>query len=170
LLQRGVGCELDFLDRGRRREEARCTGQRRRMSLRAREQAPRQIRLRLEGRCSMWSILPAAAILFTQAQSDLAEKWCFERGQHGAQLCEGTETACNNLLKVNPEIATGPCLRVQPDRTIRFDGTARTGWPNRRRESSTAEAVRVAGPVTHADIGGICYRDGGLFSQLRSTS
>jgi hypothetical protein len=56
----------------------------------------------------MWSILPAAAILLAQAQPDLAEKWCFERGQHGAQLCKGTETACNDLL------ATGPCLRVQP--------------------------------------------------------
>ena len=62
----------------------------------------------------MWSILPAAAILLAQAQPDLAEKWCFERGQQGAQLCEGTETACNDLLKINPEIATGPCLRVQP--------------------------------------------------------
>ena len=36
--QRGVGCELDFLNHGRRREEARCIGQRRRISLRAREQ------------------------------------------------------------------------------------------------------------------------------------
>ena len=62
----------------------------------------------------MWSIFPAAAILLAQAQAELAGKWCFERGQHGAQLCEGTETACNNLLKINPEIATGPCLRVQP--------------------------------------------------------
>jgi hypothetical protein len=62
----------------------------------------------------MWSILPAAAILLAQSQPDLAEKWCFERGQHGAQLCEGTETACNDLLKINAEIATGPCLRVQP--------------------------------------------------------
>jgi hypothetical protein len=62
----------------------------------------------------MWSILPAAAILLAQAQPDLAEKWCFERGQHGAQLCEDTEAACNDLLKINPEIATGPCLRVQP--------------------------------------------------------
>jgi hypothetical protein len=62
----------------------------------------------------MWSILPATAILLVQAQPDHAEKWCFERGQHGAQLCEGTETACNDLLKINPEIATGPCLRIQP--------------------------------------------------------
>ena len=61
----------------------------------------------------MWSIFPAAAILLAQAQPDPAEKWCFERGQNGAQLCEGTETACNDLLKINPEIATGPCLRVQ---------------------------------------------------------
>ena len=50
----------------------------------------------------MWSILPAAAILLAQAQPDLAEKWCFERGQKGAQLCEGTETACNDLRKINP--------------------------------------------------------------------
>jgi hypothetical protein len=62
----------------------------------------------------MWSILPAAAILLAQAQPDLAEKWCFERGQHGAQLCEDTETACNRLLKINTEIATGPCLRARP--------------------------------------------------------
>jgi hypothetical protein len=63
----------------------------------------------------MWSILPAAAaILLAQAQPGPAEKWCFERGQHGAQLCEGTEAACNDLLKINPEIATGPCLLVQP--------------------------------------------------------
>ena len=62
----------------------------------------------------MWSIFPAAAILLAQAQPDPAEKWCFERGQKGAQLCEGTETACNDLRKINPEIATGPCLRVEP--------------------------------------------------------
>ena len=64
----------------------------------------------------MWSIFPAAVILLAQAQPepDPAEKWCFERGQKGAQLCEGTETACNDLRKVNPEIATGPCLRVEP--------------------------------------------------------
>jgi hypothetical protein len=70
----------------------------------------------------MRSILPAAAMLLAQAQPDLAEKWCFERGQHGAQLCENTETACNNLLKINPEIATGPCLRVQP--IVQSDSTA----------------------------------------------
>ena len=62
----------------------------------------------------MWSIFPAVAILLAQAQSDPAEKWCFERGQNGAQLCEGTETACNDLLKINTEIATGPCLQVEP--------------------------------------------------------
>jgi hypothetical protein len=62
----------------------------------------------------MWSIFPAAAILLAQAQPGLAEKWCFERGQKGAQLCEGTENACNALLKINLEIATGPCLRADP--------------------------------------------------------
>ena len=43
-----------------------------------------------------------------------AEKWCFERGQNGAELCEDTENSCNALLKINPEIATGPCLQVPP--------------------------------------------------------
>jgi hypothetical protein len=62
----------------------------------------------------MWSIIPAAAVLLAQAQPDPAEKWCFERGQRGAQLCEDKESACNDLLKINPEIATGPCLRVEP--------------------------------------------------------
>jgi hypothetical protein len=61
----------------------------------------------------MWSIIPATAILLAQAQPT-AEKWCFERGQGGAQLCEATQTACNDLLKINTEIATGPCLRVEP--------------------------------------------------------
>ena len=62
----------------------------------------------------MWSIIPAAVILLAQAQPDPAENWCFERGQKGALLCEGTENACNALLKINPEIATGPCLQVEP--------------------------------------------------------
>ena len=51
----------------------------------------------------MWSIIPAAAILLAQAQPDPAENWCFERGQNGAQLCEGTE---------KPRAT--PCLRSTP--------------------------------------------------------
>ena len=62
----------------------------------------------------MWSIFPAAAIFLAQAQPAPAEKWCFERGQKGALLCEGTQTACNHLREINPEIATGPCLQVEP--------------------------------------------------------
>ena len=62
----------------------------------------------------MWSIIPAAAILLAQAQPTTAEKWCFERGQNGAQLCEEKESACNDLRKINTEIATGPCLPVEP--------------------------------------------------------
>jgi hypothetical protein len=54
----------------------------------------------------MWSILPAAAVLLAQAQPDVAEKRYFERRQYGAQLCEGTESACNDLLKINPKITT----------------------------------------------------------------
>ena len=77
----------------------------------------------------MWSIFPAVAILVAQAQPDPAEKWCFERGQKGAQLCEGTEIACKNLLKINPEIATGPCLRVEP-RLEQSGSTAPPAPPN----------------------------------------
>jgi hypothetical protein len=72
----------------------------------------------------MWSIFPVAAILLAQAQPNPPEKWCFERGQNGAQLCERTEAACNDLLKINPEIATGPC-RAEGG-TIRLGGTAPT--------------------------------------------
>ena len=73
----------------------------------------------------MWFMFPAATILLAQAQPDPAEKWCFERGQKGALLCEGTETACNALLKINPEIATGMSTGRAEDRTIRLDGIAR---------------------------------------------
>jgi hypothetical protein len=77
----------------------------------------------------MWSIIPAAAILLAQAQPVTAEKWCFERGQNGAQLCEPTESACNHLLKMNPEIATGPCLEVEP-RAEQSGSTAPPAAPN----------------------------------------
>ena len=64
----------------------------------------------------MWSIFPAAAMLLAQGQPASAEeRWCFERDQGGAKLCESTENACNALLKINPEIATGPCLRDGPN-------------------------------------------------------
>ena len=77
----------------------------------------------------MWSILPAAAILLAQAQPNPPEKWCFERGQNGAQLFESTEAACNGLLKINPEIATGPCLQVDP-RVEQSGSTAPPAPPN----------------------------------------
>ena len=77
----------------------------------------------------MWTIFPAAAILLAQAQPNPPEKWCFERGQNGAQLCEGTEAACNGLLNINPEIATGPCLQVEP-RVEQSGSTAPPAPPN----------------------------------------
>jgi hypothetical protein len=74
----------------------------------------------------MWSIFPAAAILLAQAQPNPPEQWCFERGQNGAQLCEPTEAACNALLKINPEIATGTCLQIEP----RMEHSGSTAPPN----------------------------------------
>ena len=62
----------------------------------------------------MWSIFPAVAILVAQAQPDPAEKWCFERGQNGAQLCEGTETACNDLLKITPRLRQVRAYKSSP--------------------------------------------------------
>ena len=77
----------------------------------------------------MWSMILAAAILLAQAQPATAEKWCFERGQNGAQLCEDRESACNDLRKINTEIATGPCLPVEP-REERSGSTAPFAPPN----------------------------------------
>ncbi len=77
----------------------------------------------------MWSTIPAAAVLLAQAQLAPTEEWCFERGQKGAQLCERTEAACNDLLKLNTEIATGPCLQVEP-RVERSGSTAPPAPPN----------------------------------------
>jgi hypothetical protein len=82
----------------------------------------------------MWSIFPAAAILLALAQPDPAQKWCFERGQKGALLCEGTETACNDLRKINTEIATGPCLQVEL-RVEQSGSTAPPAPPNPPRKS-----------------------------------
>ena len=81
----------------------------------------------------MWFMFPAATILLAQAQPDPAEKWCFEREQKGALLCEGTETACNALLKINLEIATGPCLQVEP-RVEQSGSTALPATPDPARK------------------------------------
>jgi hypothetical protein len=82
----------------------------------------------------MWSIFPAAAMLLAQGQPDPAGEWCFERGQGGAKLCERTENACNTLLKINPEIATGPCLRVEPN-SEQSGSTTPPSDPQKRRST-----------------------------------
>ena len=60
----------------------------------------------------MWSSITALAIIIAQAQPSPPAKWCFDRGQ-GAQLCEETEAACNELRSINTEIAASPCKRVE---------------------------------------------------------
>ena len=66
----------------------------------------------------MWQVIPAVAIVLAQAAQPSTnpkpEKWCFERKQQGAQLCEATEDACKKLRDVNTEIAKSACKRVEP--------------------------------------------------------
>jgi hypothetical protein len=70
------------------------------------------------GGALMRSVLPALAIVLAQASQPGAgsksQKWCFEREQQGAQRCEATEDACNQLRELNTEIAKSPCKRVEP--------------------------------------------------------
>ena len=87
----------------------------------------------------MWSIFPPVAILLAQAQPDPAEKWCFERGQNGAQLCEDTENSCNALLKINPEIATGPCLPVELN--VEQSGSTTAPPPTSEKEAPTKPKI-----------------------------
>ena len=61
----------------------------------------------------MWPIIPALAIITAQTQPIPSAKWCFERGQQGAQLCEETEAECIKLRSINTEIATSPCKPVE---------------------------------------------------------
>ncbi len=82
----------------------------------------------------MWFMFPAATILLAQAQPDPAEKWCFERGQKGALLCEGYgKPRATPCLKVNFEIATGPCLQVEP-RVEQLGSTALPATPDPARK------------------------------------
>jgi hypothetical protein len=63
-------------------------------------------------------ILAAFTIVFTQVSAPGPDtksgpRWCFDRGQGGALLCEQTEAECNRLHDINPEIAQGPCKPVE---------------------------------------------------------
>jgi hypothetical protein len=66
----------------------------------------------------MWPMIPALAIVLAQAAQpgteSKSQKWCFEREQQGAQLCEATEDACNKLRELNTEIARSPCKHIEP--------------------------------------------------------
>jgi hypothetical protein len=66
----------------------------------------------------MWPMIPALAIALAQASQpgtdSESHEWCFEIEQHGAQLCEATEDACNQLRELNTEIARGPCKHIEP--------------------------------------------------------
>ena len=77
----------------------------------------------------MWSIFPAAAILLAQAQPGPAEKWCFERGQGGAQLLRGHRNGVQRLAEnqLRDRYRPVPAHRAER-RTIRLDdGTTQLG-------------------------------------------
>src|SRR5260370_26471973 len=91
----------------------------------------------------MRSIFPAAAILLAQAQPDPAEKWSFERGQKGAQLCEGTETdlvliQCHSGVTTVRDSPTLTSRRNAADTTfpLRLSDCGRTGM----NEAATSNA------------------------------
>jgi hypothetical protein len=89
----------------------------------------------------MLPMIPALAIVLAQAATppdtnSKSQKWCFEREQQGAQLCEATEDACNKLRALNTEIARGPCKRVEPPET-QFSPTEPPAPANPARQTPT---------------------------------
>lgn len=88
----------------------------------------------------MWSMIPAAVIVLVQAAQpgtdSKSHKWCFEREQQGAQLCEETEDACNKLRSINAEIARSPCRRVEPPE-IQISPSELPAPPNREKQTPT---------------------------------
>ena len=87
----------------------------------------------------MWSVISAVAVLLAQAPqpapSSKAHEWCFDQGK-GAQLCQETETACNNLLEINSKGARGPCKPVEPPE-IQVSPTEPPAPPNPARQTPT---------------------------------
>ena len=81
-------------------------------------------------------LIPAFLIILAQAAqpgtNSKPQKWCFEREQQGAQLCEETEAACNKLLSINTEIARSPCKPVEPPE-IQISPTEPPAPPNPER-------------------------------------
>ena len=65
----------------------------------------------------MWAMIAGLAVVLAQGTQpgpgSKPYEWCFDRGQ-GAQLCESTQTACDQLRQANTEIARSPCKRVEP--------------------------------------------------------
>ena len=84
-------------------------------------------------------MIPVVVIVLAQAAQPGAtpksDEWCFERGK-GAQLCEQTEAACNELRENNSEIAMGPCRRVEPPE-IQVSPTEPPAPPNPARQTPT---------------------------------
>jgi hypothetical protein len=87
----------------------------------------------------MWSVIPALAIVLAQAAQSGANpgsvQWCFDRDQ-GAQLCEQTEAACNELRDINSEIARSQCRPVYRP-TIGLVPTEPPAPPNPARQTPT---------------------------------
>jgi hypothetical protein len=90
----------------------------------------------------MWPMIPALAIVLAQASQpgigSNSQKWCFDREQQGAQLCEATEAECNKLRSINTEIARSPCKPVEPPE-IQTSPTEPPALPNSEKQTPTAK-------------------------------
>jgi hypothetical protein len=87
----------------------------------------------------MWLIIPAFALLLAQAGQpgtpSKSYEWCFETGKD-RPLCKETEAACNEYRRVNTNIATSPCKRLEPQE-IKESPTEPPAPPNPARQTPT---------------------------------
>jgi hypothetical protein len=87
----------------------------------------------------MWVMIAGLAVVLAQATQPGAgsksDEWCFDRGQ-GAQLCEATQAACDQLRQANTEIARSPCRRVEPPE-VQVSPTEPPAPPNPERQTPT---------------------------------
>ena len=102
----------------------------------------------------MWSMIPAVFVILAQATQPSPDarsgKWCFERDQPGAQLCEATEAECNRLRSINTDIARGARKPVKPPRNPGIaDGATDPGETKPRAAASRLRQGEIGDAITN---------------------